>query len=129
MEKAQRETWRPWGEGTRDSAERPQSKEGLCKAQNHLPYPTHLSTILPHVCKNQHNLPYLTILGGRVYIIPQDLTATMHSSRHLASRIPLLLMQDQDTGLAKRFFWVFHSILWKNPNKLYGQCNRHVIHR
>lgn len=128
MEKAQWEMWRPWGEGTRDTAEGPQSKEGPCKAPNHLPCQTHSSTILPHLCTNQRNLPCHTSLGGRVYIIPQDLTVTMHSNICLASRIPLLLMQDQDTGLVKRFFWVFYSILWKNPNKLYGQCNRHVIH-
>ena len=26
-------------------------------------------------------------------------------------------------GLAKKFIWVFHKMLWKNPNERFGQLN------
>ena len=27
------------------------------------------------------------------------------------------------TGLVKKFVWVFHKLLWKNLNKLFGETN------
>ena len=29
-------------------------------------------------------------------------------------------------GLAKNFIWVFHKLLWKKPNELFGQPNIYV---
>lgn len=26
-------------------------------------------------------------------------------------------------GVAKKFFWIFHKMLWGNPKELFGQCN------
>ena len=32
----------------------------------------------------------------------------------------------QSTGLAKKLVQVFHNILWKNPNELFGQHNTYI---
>ena len=37
-------------------------------------------------------------------------------------QVPRLLQSN--IGLAKKFVWVFHNILQKNPNELFGQPDR-----
>ena len=34
-----------------------------------------------------------------------------------------LFHKEKNIGLAKKFIQFFHDILWRNPNKLFGQLN------
>ena len=65
-----------------------------------------------HVCFLRHSLLYF------VMTTKQTKTHTMEYYSALKEKGIRSYI-----GLAKKFTWVFHKMLWKNPNELFGQPN------
>ena len=75
----------------------------------------HLHTHI-HIYTHTHTLfhilfPLWLIIGYWIYF------PVLHS------RTLLFIHSTYSIGLVKRIIWVFHRMLWKNPNELFGQHN------